>query len=89
MGIFSKRLNKEGAIAGMISGLLFTLTYIIYFKFLYTNLNNADYWFLSISPEGIGFVGMIINFIVAIVVSTYTKPPPKDVIEMIEIIRQP
>jgi cation/acetate symporter len=89
MGIFSKRLNKEGAIAGMISGLLFTLTYIIYFKFLYTNLNNADYWLLSISPEGIGFVGMIINFVVAIVVSTYTKPPPKDVIEMIEIIRQP
>ena len=89
MGIFSKRLNKEGAIAGMISGLLFTLTYIIYFKFLYTNLNNADYWFLSISPEGIGFVGMIINFVVAIVVSTYTKPPPKDVIEMIETIRQP
>ena len=89
MRIFSKRLNKEGAIAGMISGLLFTLTYIIYFKFLYTNLNNADYWFLSISPEGIGFVGMIINFVVAIVVSTYTKPPPKDVIEMIEIIRQP
>ena len=89
MGIFSKRLNKEGAIAGMISGLLFTLAYIIYFKFLYTNLNNADYWFLSISPEGIGFVGMIINFAVAIVVSTYTKPPPKEVIEMIEIIRQP
>ena len=89
MGIFSKRLNKEGAIAGMISGLLFTLTYIIYFKFLYTNLNNADYWFLSISPEGIGFVGMIINFAVAIVVSAYTKPPPKEVIEMIEIIRQP
>ena len=89
MGIFSKRLNKEGAIAGMISGLLFTLTYIIYFKFLYTNLNNADYWFLSISPEGIGFVGMIINFVVAIVVSAYTKPPPKEVIEMIEIIRQP
>ena len=89
MGIFSKRLNKEGAIAGMISGLLFTLTYIIYFKFLYTNLNNADYWFLSISPEGIGFVGMIINFVVAIAVSAYTKPPPKEVIEMIEIIRQP
>ena len=89
MGIFSKRLNKEGAIAGMISGLLFTLIYIIYFKFLYTNLNNADYWFLSISPEGIGFVGMIINFAVAIVVSAYTKPPPKEVIEMIEIIRQP
>ena len=56
---------------------------------VYTNLNNADYWFLSISPEGIGFVGMIINFVVAIVVSAYTKAPPKEVIEMIEIIRQP
>ena len=89
MGIFSKRLNKEGAIAGMISGLLFTLAYIIYFKFLYTNLNNADFWFLSISPEGIGFVGMIINFTVAILVSSFTKPPPREVIEMIETIRQP
>ena len=89
MGIFSKRLNKEGAIAGMISGLLFTLSYIIYFKFLNTQLNNTDFWFLSISPEGIGFVGMIINFLVAIIVSTYTKPPPQEVIAMVEDIRQP
>ncbi len=89
MGIFSKRLNKEGAIAGMVSGLIFTLTYIIYFKFLYTEFNSADYWFLSISPEGIGFVGMIINFIVAISISSITNPPPKEVIEMVEVIREP
>ena len=89
MGIFSKRLNKEGAIAGMISGLVFTLSYIIYFKFIFTDFNNADYWLLSISPEGIGFVGMIINFIVAILVSSFTNPPPKEVVEMIEVIRQP
>ena len=89
MGIFSKRLNKEGAIAGMVSGLLFTLGYIIYFKFLNTHLNNPEFWFLSISPEGIGFIGMIINFMVAITVSTYTKPPPQEVITMVEDIRQP
>lgn len=89
MGIFSKRLNKEGAIAGMISGLVFTLSYIIYFKFIFTDFNNADYWLLSISPEGIGFVGMILNFIVAILVSSFTNPPPKEVVEMIEVIRQP
>ena len=89
MGIFSKRLNKEGAIAGMISGLVFTLSYIIYFKFIFTDFNNADYWLLSISPEGIGFVGMILNFIVAILVSSFTNPPPKEVLEMIEVIRQP
>ena len=89
MGIFSKRLNKEGAIAGMVSGLLFTLGYIIYFKFLNTHLNNPEFWFLSISPEGIGFIGMIINFMVAIIVSTYTKPPPQEVITMVEDIRQP
>jgi cation/acetate symporter len=89
MGIFSKRLNKEGAIAGMLSGLIFTLSYIIYFKFLNTQLNNPEFWFLSISPEGIGFVGMLINFIVAITVSTYTEPPPEGVIKMVEDIRKP
>jgi cation/acetate symporter len=73
----------------MVSGLLFTLGYIIYFKFLNTHLNNPEFWFLSISPEGIGFIGMIINFMVAIIVSTYTKPPPQEVITMVEDIRQP
>jgi cation/acetate symporter len=89
MGIFSKRLNKEGAISGMLVGLIFTATYIIYFKFLYVDLNTADNWFMSISPEGIGFVGMILNFTVAILVSSATKPPPQEVLDMVEMIRQP
>ena len=89
MGIFSKRLNKEGAIAGMLVGLIFTATYIIFFKFLYVDLNTSENWFMSISPEGIGFIGMILNFVVAIVVSSATKPPPQEVLDMVEMIRQP
>ena len=89
MGIFSKRLNKEGAIAGMLVGLIFTATYIIFFKFLYVDLNTSENWFMSISPEGIGFIGMILNFAVAIVVSSATKPPPQEVLDMVEMIRQP
>jgi cation/acetate symporter len=85
MGIFSKKINKQGAIAGMISGIGFTLGYIIYFQFLTT---SKDYWF-GISPEGIGFVGMFINFIVAFVVSSITPPPPKEVQQMIDEIRIP
>ena len=73
----------------MLLGLISTSSYIIYFKFLNTHLNNPEFWFLSISPEGIGFIGMIINFMVAIIVSTYTKPPPQEVITMVEDIRQP
>ena len=65
MGIFYKRLNKEGAIAGMLAGLVVTSIYIINFKFINTNLNSSENWFLGISPEGFGFIGMIINFIVA------------------------
>jgi len=89
MGIFSKRLNKEGAIAGMLVGLIFTATYIIFFKFLFVELNTSDNWFMSISPEGIGFIGMILNFVVAILVSSATKPPPQEVLDMVEMIRQP
>jgi cation/acetate symporter len=85
MGIFSKRINKQGAIAGMISGISFTLSYIIYFQFL---TESKDYWF-GISPEGIGFLGMIINFAIAFLVSSITPPPPKEVQEMVEEIRIP
>ena len=85
MGIFSKKINKEGAIAGMICGIGFTMTYIIYFQFL---TDSKDYWF-GISPEGIGFVGMFINFIIAFVVSSQTSPPPSEVQEMVENIRIP
>ena len=85
MGIFSKKINKEGAIAGMICGIGFTMSYIIYFQFL---SESKEYWF-GISPEGIGFIGMFINFIIAYAVSSRTAPPPSDVQEMVENIRIP
>lgn len=89
MGIFSKRMNKEGAIAGMIVGLLFTLGYIIFFKFMYTELNTPDNWLFGVSPEGIGTVGMILNFVVAIGVSMFTPRPPQHIRDMISDIRIP
>ena len=88
-GIFSKRLNKEGAISGMLAGLCFTSGYIIYFKFMYPELNNPEHWFMSISPEGIGFLGMILNISLALIISSFTKPPPEDVVKMVERIRLP
>ena len=89
MGIFSKRLNKEGAITGMIFGLIFTSSYIIYFKFINTSLNLPENWLFGISPEGIGFVGMLINFAIAFIVSSVTNNPPKKINEMVEDIRKP
>ena len=89
LGIFSKRLNKEGAIFGMLGGLIFTSSYIIYFKFLFEDLNNSANWFLGISPEGIGFVGMFVNFIIALSVSAVTDKPPIAVGEMVDKIRLP
>lgn len=89
MGIFSSRINKEGAIAGMVSGLVFTLAYIIYFKFISPELNTADHWWFGVSPEGIGSIGMLINFLVCIVVSQFTPAPPQSVQDMIQEIRIP
>ncbi|MDD3343933.1 MAG: cation acetate symporter [Sulfurospirillaceae bacterium] len=86
MGIFYKRMNKEGAIAGMLTGLIFTFGYIIYFVFM--GGNKADYLF-GIAPTGIGTIGMILHFIVAYVVAQITPPPPKEVQEMVEMIRIP
>jgi cation/acetate symporter len=89
MGIFYKRLNKEGAIAGMISGLVITSAYIINFKFLNIDLNSSEYWFLGVSPEGFGFIGMILNFCIAILVSFFYARPPKNVYLMVDQIREP
>ena len=89
LGIFYKRLNKEGAITGMLVGLIFTASYIIYFKFMSPELNTSENWFFSISPEGIGFVGMLLNISVSLVVSSLSSPPPKEVSLMVEGIRQP
>ena len=89
MGIFSKRVNSIGAITGMISGLLFTSAYIVFFKFISPDLNVPDNWLWGISPEGIGVIGMMINFISAIVISSLTKPPPDKIIRLIDEIRTP
>ncbi|MDQ3392567.1 MAG: cation acetate symporter [Bacteroidota bacterium] len=90
LGIFVKRMNKEGAIAGMITGITFTAAYIIYFKFILPPESNIPAnWWLGISPEGIGTLGMIFNFIVAISVSYFTPRPPEHVQEMVELIRYP
>jgi len=89
MGIFSKRMNREGAIAGMICGISFTASYIIYFKFIDTAANTPENWWFGISPEGIGTLGMLINFAVAAVVSALTPAPPPEVQELIEHIRIP
>lgn len=89
MGIFYKRMNKEGAIAGMLTGIVFTAGYIIYFTFMNPELNNAEYWWFGISPEGIGTLGMILNFAVALSVARFTKQPPVDIQELVENIRVP
>ncbi|MDE0356702.1 MAG: cation acetate symporter [Gammaproteobacteria bacterium] len=89
LGIFSRRMNREGAIAGMISGIVFTAAYIIYFNYVNPAANTADNWFLGISPEGIGFVGMLINFVVAGIVSRSTAAPPEEVGRLVESIRVP
>ena len=85
LGIFWKRINREGAIAGMISGILLTLSYIVYFQFI---VDHKDYWF-GISPEGIGFVGMLVNFAVSAMVSYLTPPPPYEITAMVDEIRIP
>ena len=89
LGIFWKRANDRGAIAGMISGIGFTAGYIVYFKFMNPELNSAAHWLFGISPEGIGTFGMMINFAVAISVSLLTPPPPAAVQELVEEIRLP
>jgi cation/acetate symporter len=89
MGIFSRRMNKQGAIAGMITGISFTAAYIVYFKFLRPDLNQPENWLLGISPEGIGTLGMLLNFATAIAVCRFTAPPPASVQQLVEDIRIP
>ncbi|MEM9208434.1 MAG: VC_2705 family sodium/solute symporter, partial [Pseudomonadota bacterium] len=96
LGIFFKRINKQGAIAGMLTGLLFTYGYIEFYKGLFLKWagspwgeNVAENWLFGISPEGIGVVGMLLNVLVATVVSLATAPPPERVQHMVEAIRVP
>ena len=89
LGIFYKRMNREGAISGMVLGILFTAGYIIYFKFISPEVNTPEHWWFGISPEGIGTLGMLLNFAVSLTVCHLTPPPPKDVQELVEVIRVP
>ena len=89
MGIFSEKITKEGAISGMLTGLIFTFSYIVYFKFVFPEQNSNDYWLFGISPEGIGLIGMILNYLVAKVASNYSQKPPESVIALIKSLRNP
>jgi cation/acetate symporter len=89
MGIFFKSMNKEGAIAGMVSGLVFTFGYILYFKLMNPAANTAENWLFGISPEGIGVIGMLINFGAAIAVASMTTSTPKDIRKLVDSIRVP
>ena len=89
MGIFYKRMNKEGAIAGIVAGLGIMSFYILAYKFhFFGDTTSADWWF-GISPEGFGTIAMIVNFVVSLVVAHLTPPPPQEVIDMVEDIRHP
>ncbi|WP_006786980.1 sodium:solute symporter family protein [Thiorhodospira sibirica] len=95
LGIFSKRMNSAGAIAGMLTGLISTLLYIFIYKGWFflpgTNVfpDNADYWLLGISPQSFGAIGAALNFAVAIAVSRVTAPPPAHIQELVESVRVP
>ncbi len=89
MGIFSRRMNGPGAITGMIAGIAFTTSYIVWFKFIHPEYNTPENWWFGISPEGIGVIGMLVNFMVAIPISVVTRPPSATVQELIQDIRVP
>ena len=88
LGIFTRSTTKEGAITGMSTGILFTGSYIVYFRLIRPEATAED-WLFGISPEGIGAVGMLINFALALTVSRFTKPPPEEVQQLVSEIRLP
>lgn len=89
LGIFYKKMNKEGAVAGMITGLAATILYILKFKFDLLGGGGKEDWWFGISPEGFGFVGMLLNFTVSIILTQFFPDPPLDVQELVEDIRIP
>jgi len=89
LGIFSRRTTREGAILGMVSGITLTAWYIIYFALVHPELNNAEHWWLGISPQGIGTVGMALNFAITWTVSRFTPEPPAQVQVLVDLIRVP
>ncbi|GAB3166364.1 sodium:solute symporter family protein [Telluribacter humicola] len=91
LGIFYKRMNKEGAVAGMVVGIALMLYYMVKYKmgWLDATLPTKDEWWFGISPEGFGSVAMLVNFVVAIAVNSFTPAPPEDVQQIVEDIRLP
>lgn len=89
LGIFYKKMNKEGAVAGMVCGILFTLAYIVFFKIAFPEYNSPEYWWFGISPEGIGTLGMLVNLVVSLAIGMVFPEPPEEVQEMVEGIRYP
>jgi len=89
LGIFYKRMNKEGAIAGMVVGICLMLFYMLKFKFDFFGGGTPEDWWFGISPEGFGSVAMFVNFFVSIVISKFTPEPPLEVQEMVESVRIP
>ncbi len=89
LGIFYTRMNRQGAVAGMLAGFTFTAAYIIYFKFISPELSTAEHWWFGISPEGIGTMGTLVNLVVALVVCRFTPAPPREVQEIVQHIRLP
>ncbi|MDP5291760.1 sodium:solute symporter family protein [Oceanimonas sp. CHS3-5] len=89
LGIFYKKMNKEGAIAGMVSGIAFTASYIIYFKFINPAASTPENWLFGISPEGIGTLGMLVNLAVSLIVAKVTTETPQEVQDLVESIRFP
>ena len=89
LGIFDQRMNREGAITGMLAGLSFTMAYIVYFVFIAPEHNNADRWWFGISPQGIGMVGAILNLMTAYSISRLTDDVPEEVRDLVDEIRVP
>ena len=89
LGIFYKKMNKEGAIAGMVTGMLFMLYYMLKFKFDKFGGGTKEDWWFGISPEGFGTIAMLINFTVSIIISSFTPDPPAEIQDLVENIRIP
>ncbi len=89
LGIFYKRMNKEGAIAGMVAGILLMLYYMLRFKFDWFGGGTQEDWWFGISPEGFGTVAMLVNFAISLLIAQFTASPPDEVQQLVENIRIP
>jgi cation/acetate symporter len=89
LGIFSKRVNKEGVICGMLVGVCLMIFYMLKFKFGWFGGGTKANWWLGISPEGFGCIAMIFNCLVTLIVSHFTQKPNQKIQQLVEKIREP